>query len=343
MRLARQQSQQAIALAQRAAQPENVALYGIVAALREGFLGQEAEARRHATDAVALSSAREVRYGAAFALALAGDSPGAAALADDLERRFPDDTAVRSHYLPAIRGRLALNRGDAAAALRLLEGASVYELGLPPSSFHGFFGALYPVYVRGQAYLAAGQGAKAAAEFQKILDHPGLVVSDPVGAMARLQVGRAWSMAGDLTSARAAYDAFLTLWSGADPDLELLRTVRGEYTPACSVEVTDPRQDAEKRILNGGCQMEHGKTPVFSHLPFAISHQAALVQRPALTPWADDRARSCDIEQSARTRTMPPGELASGHRTVPADHRDFRYSTKSAFCASVRFSPNCLS
>ena len=229
VRLARQQSQQAIALAQRAAQPENVALYGIVAALREGFLGQEVDARRYATEAVALSNAREVRYGAAFALALAGDSPGAAALADDLERRFADDTAVRSHYLPAIRGRLALNRGDTAAALRLLEGASAYELGLPPSSFHGFFGALYPVYVRGQAYLAAGQGAKAAAEFQKILDHPGLVVSDPVGAMARLQVGRAWSMAGDLSSARAAYDAFLTLWSGADPDLELLRTVRGEY------------------------------------------------------------------------------------------------------------------
>ena len=91
----------------------------------------------------------------------------AAALADDLERRFPDDTAVRSHYLPAIRARLALNRGDAAEALRLLEGAAVYELGLPPSSFHGFFGALYPVYIRGQAYLAAGQGAKAAAEFQK--------------------------------------------------------------------------------------------------------------------------------------------------------------------------------
>jgi preprotein translocase subunit Sec61beta len=229
LRRATQESQKAIDVAQHAVQPETVALYRIAAALREGFLGHAAEARGQATAAVRLSSAREVRYGAAFALALAGDSAAAATLADDLERRFPDDTAVRSHYLPAIRGRLALNRGDVAEALRQLERASVYELGVPPSSFHGFFGTLYPVYVRGQAYLAARQGEQAAAEFQKILNHPGLVVSDPIGALARLQVGRAWAMAGDLNHARAAYAAFLTLWSGADQDLDVLRAAQTEY------------------------------------------------------------------------------------------------------------------
>jgi tetratricopeptide (TPR) repeat protein len=102
-------------------------------------------------------------------------------------------------------------------------------LGQPRSAVNGFFGALYPVYVRGQAYLAARQGAEAATEFQKILDHPGTVVSDPVRTLARLQLGRAYLQSGDKARAKIAYQDFLTLWKDADPDVPILRQAKAEY------------------------------------------------------------------------------------------------------------------
>jgi tetratricopeptide (TPR) repeat protein len=164
-----------------------------------------------------------------LALALAGDSSRAQTLADDLEKRFPEDTCVRFSYLPTLRGLLALNRSEPAKAIDLLQTALPYDLGAPRSSFHGFFGALYPAYVRGQAYLAAHQGAEAAAEFQKILDHPGVVVSDPIGALARLQLGRAYVLSGDKTRAKSAYQDFITLWKDADPDIPILRQAKAEF------------------------------------------------------------------------------------------------------------------
>ena len=184
------------------------ALYEAGAALWEAFFGNAPEARQSAMAALELSKDRDVEYGAAFALALSGDSPRAQTLANDLEKRFPEDTSVRFSYLPALRALLALNHGEPAKAIELLQVAVPYELGAPPSSFHGFFGALYPVYVRGEAYLAAHQGAEAAAEFQKILDHRGIVVSDPIGALAHLQLGRAFALSGDKTKAKSCLPGF---------------------------------------------------------------------------------------------------------------------------------------
>ena len=131
--------------------------------------------------------------------------------------------------MPALRARLALNHGEPAKAIELLQIAVPYELGMPRSSIHGSFGAFYPVYVRGEAYLAARQGAEAAAEFQKILDHRGIVVSDPIGALAHLQLGRAFALSGDKAKAKTAYRDFLTLWKDADPDIPILNQAKAEY------------------------------------------------------------------------------------------------------------------
>jgi eukaryotic-like serine/threonine-protein kinase len=191
----------------------------------EAFFGDAFEARKRAMAAGELSKGREVEYGASFALALSGDSSQAQALADDLERRFPEDTSVRFSYLPAVRARIALNHGDASKAFELLQAAASHELGAPRSNF----GALYPVYVRGQAFLTARQGAEAATEFQKILDHRGIIVSDPIGAVARLQLGRAFVLTGDKTKARIAYQDFLTLWKDADPNVPILKQAKAEY------------------------------------------------------------------------------------------------------------------
>jgi hypothetical protein len=146
-----------------------------------------------------------------------------------LERRFPEDTSVRFSYLPVLRARLALNHGDASLALTLLQAAIPYELGVPRSGVSALFGALYPVYVRGEAYLAAHQGVEAATEFRKILDHRGVVINDPIGALARLQLGRAFAMSGDMTRAKAAYQDFLSLWKDADPDIPILKQAKAEF------------------------------------------------------------------------------------------------------------------
>jgi len=178
------------------------ALWETGPALWEGFYGDAPAARQSAVAILKLSKARDVEYGAAFALALSGDSSQSQTLADDLERRFPEDTAIRFSCLPALHALLALNHNEPAKAIELLQIAVPYELGAPPSSFFGFFGALYPVYVRGEAYLAANHAAEAATEFQKILDHRGIVLCDPIGALAHLQLGRAFALSGDKIKAK---------------------------------------------------------------------------------------------------------------------------------------------
>jgi ATP/maltotriose-dependent transcriptional regulator MalT len=165
----------------------------------------------------------------AFALALAGDASRAEVLVNDLERRFPEDTSARFSYLPAVRALVALNRGEPAKAIELLQIAAPYELGEPQSSFTGSFGSFYAVYVRGAAYLAAHQGVEAAIEFQKMLDHRGVIVSDPVSALARLQMGRALVVSGDERGARIAFEEFLTLWRNADPDIPIFKQAQAEY------------------------------------------------------------------------------------------------------------------
>jgi tetratricopeptide (TPR) repeat protein len=226
---ARSKAQRAADLAQQSAQRERAALLETGMAVWEALFGNAPAARRSATTVLKLSKGRDEEYGAAFALALSGDSPGSQTLAKDLETRFPEDTAVRSSYLPTLRALLALNQGEPAKAIELLQIAVPYELGAPPSSFMGFFGALYPVYVRGAAYLAARQGAEAAGEFQKILDHRGVVISDPIGALAHLQLGRALALSGDTAKAKAAYQDFLTLWKDADPDIPIFKQAKTEY------------------------------------------------------------------------------------------------------------------
>ena len=213
-----------------ATQRGKAALYKAGAALWEAFFGNVPAARQSAMAALELAKDRDVEYGAAFALALAGDSGHAQSLVNDLEKRFPEDTAVRINYVPGIRALLALNQREPAKAIELLQTAAPYDLGGPPCAAPpGYFGMFYPIYVRGMAYLAAHQGVEAAAEFQKILDHPGIVISDPIGALARLQLGRAFAMTGDRTKAKTAYQEFLTLWKDADADIPILIQAMAEY------------------------------------------------------------------------------------------------------------------
>jgi len=200
------------------------------AALREAFFGNREQAKQLANDALDLSNGRDAEYGAAFALALSGDSTQADALAADLERRFPEDTSVRFDYVPVLRALVALNGHGAANAIKLLEANVPYELGSPQCSFDGFYGVLYPVYVRGMAYLSLHRGNDAAVEFRKILDHPGIVANDTMGALARLQLARAYAQSGDTIRAKAAYSDFLNLWKAADRGLLMLQQAQVEST-----------------------------------------------------------------------------------------------------------------
>jgi predicted Zn-dependent protease len=161
-----------------------------------------------------------VQFGAALALAFAGDGVRAQTLADDLDKRLPEDTIVQFNFLPTIHAQLALSRNDSSKAVEILQAAAPYELGAS---------GLDPIYVRAEAYLAAHQGSEAAAEFQKILDHRGVVVNDPIGALAHLGLARAYVVQGDTAKAKAAYQDFLTLWKNADPDIPILKRAKAEY------------------------------------------------------------------------------------------------------------------
>ncbi len=194
----------------------------------EAFCGNVAAARHQAWGGLELSKGRDGEYSAAFALALSGDSSRSQTLADDLEKRFPEDTSVRFIYLPTLRALLQLNRAQPANAIELLQIALPYELASSGINFNFFFDGLYPAYVRGEAYLAAHRGREAAGEFQKILDHCGILFGDPVSALARLQLGRAYALSGDKTKAKAAYQDFLTLWKDADPDIPILKQAQVE-------------------------------------------------------------------------------------------------------------------
>jgi tetratricopeptide (TPR) repeat protein len=170
-----------------------------------------------------------VDYAVAFALAVAGDVTPSRAVADNLARDFPEDTSVQYMYLPTLRGLYTLHAHDATTAIQSLQTATRYDLALGALAFNGYFGALYPIYVRGLAYMAANQPAAAAAEFQRILNHRSIVLADPVDAMARLQLARAYALAGDAVKAKAAYTDLFTLWKDADPDIPVLKQARAEY------------------------------------------------------------------------------------------------------------------
>ena len=171
-------------------------------------------------------------YEVGFARALSGDSYRSQALTDDLSNRFPEDTKVRFIYVPTIRALVALNRGQPSKAIEQLQTAISYEGGVPIEGGSEFLlgtGSFYPAYVRGLAYLAAHRGADTAAEFQKVLDHRGIVSCDPIGALAHVQLGRAYALSGDKAKAKSAYRDFFTLWKDADPDIPILRQAQAEY------------------------------------------------------------------------------------------------------------------
>jgi eukaryotic-like serine/threonine-protein kinase len=221
--------QRAVDLNQLPEQSGKKALFEVGPALWDALFGKVAAARKSALAALELSMDRDVEYGAAFALALSGESSRARALAKDLEARLPEDTAVNVFYLPAIRALLQLSGGEPSKAVELLQVSRPYDRGLPPSVAPAFIGPLYTVYARGLAYLASHQGVEAAAEFQKIVDGRNIVVSDPIGALAHLQLGRALVLAGDAAKARAAYQDFLTVWKAADTDIPILVEAKKEY------------------------------------------------------------------------------------------------------------------
>ena len=225
---ARRMSHQAVALARQASLGERAALFESAAAVREALFGSADEARRRAIAARESSDARDVEWGAALAWQLAGVPAEAQKLTLDLEKRFPDDSHVRFRYVPTLRALAAIDDGQPSRAIELLQNAAPFDLAVP-GSWGGFFGNLYPVYVRGIALLAARRGAEAALEFRRLLDHPGLLLSDPVGPLARLQLGRALVMAGDTAGAKTNYQAFLSAWSSADLDIPILIQAKAEY------------------------------------------------------------------------------------------------------------------
>ena len=221
-------TRQAMESAERAGEREVAASFFATSGLREALYGKVDEARRRAARAMEHSAGVDVQYASALAWAYAGETEHAQSLAERLDKRFPEATIVQFNYLPTVRAKVALDRGDASEATQILRAAAPYELGRTTFSNYVWNG-LYPVFVRGEAYLAAHQGSNAAVEFQKILDHRGIVWNSPIGALARLQLGRAYAMQGEGARARAAYQDFLTLWKNADPDIPILRQAKAEY------------------------------------------------------------------------------------------------------------------
>ncbi len=225
---AREKSQRAIEFARRSDAKETAAEWQMNAALREAEFGNTARARQQTASALNTAATQDVQTLAALALARSGDAGQARKIADDLARRFPLNTMINRYWLPAIDASIELGHSDPAKAIERLKTAAQYELGTPAPQF-GVGGSLYPAYLRGQAYLALHQGTEAAAEFQKFLDHRGVALNSPLGALARLQLGRAYALAGDTTKARHTYLEFLELWKDADPDIPMLKQAKVEY------------------------------------------------------------------------------------------------------------------
>jgi serine/threonine protein kinase/tetratricopeptide (TPR) repeat protein len=223
-------SNRAVDLALQEGSREEAASYRAARAVWEALYGNAAEGKRSAAAALELSKGRDVQYAAGLALAFSGDTARSEELAADLEKRFPEDTFVKFTYAPVLRALAALERDKPADSMERLQTALQYELAVNGLNFNHFYlGGLHSAYVRGEAFLAARRYTEAAAEFQKILDHRGIVGADPIGALAHLQLGRVFALSGDKIKAKAAYEAFLTLWKDADPEVPILRSAKAEY------------------------------------------------------------------------------------------------------------------
>lgn len=223
---ARWTTAQAINSAKRAKENVPMASYYAEAAVREALVGNPEMGRKQARAALAISRNKDVAGIAAIALAAAGDVAEATRLSNDLTRRFPEDTVVQFNYLPTAQAAIALRGGNATKALTILTPAKAYELGALQGSVNF---NLYPIYLRGETFLAASDGSAAAREFQKIVDHPGIVINEPIGALAYLGLGRAYALSGEAAKARSAYHTFLILWNHADPDIPVYKQANAEY------------------------------------------------------------------------------------------------------------------
>ena len=226
---ARVMSERAVEVALAADRRESAAQHEAAAAVREALFGNKSEARRRAEAAQRFSAGRDAQYGAALAFGLTGDSSRLQVLANNLEQRYPKDTWVRFSFLPTLSAVAAMQRGKAGKAVDVLGSAARYELAWEGCCSVGFVGSLYPIYARGEAYLALHHAPEAAAEFQKIIDHRGIVGSDPIALLAHWRRGKALALVGKKAEAKAEYEHFLSLWREADQDVPILRRVKAEY------------------------------------------------------------------------------------------------------------------
>jgi serine/threonine protein kinase/tetratricopeptide (TPR) repeat protein len=234
MQKARTMWHHATGLAHQNGDPEKIAIYHAAAAVCEAQFGNGTSAKERAQTALELGKGRDVKYAAAFALALSSDVSASQSLAEDLAKQFPEDTPVQFEYLPTLRALFALHHKMPSDAIEKLRTALPYDFAMPGTAFFAKFGGLYPAYVRGLAYLEAGQGREAWAEFQKVLDHRGIVLADPIGALAHLQLGRAHVLSGGEDKAKSAYEDFLSLWKDADADIPVLKEAQTEYAKLSS-------------------------------------------------------------------------------------------------------------
>jgi tetratricopeptide (TPR) repeat protein len=230
LQAARRSSRRAVDLVLQEGSHEEAARYRAARAVWDALCGNAAEGKTSAMAALELSRGRDVKYAAGLALGLLGDYSRSEALAGELDRRFPEDTFVRFTYVPVLRALAALKRGAPAESVDRLEIARRYELAVNGLSFNGYYlGGLHSAYLRGEALTASRRYAEAVAEFQKLLDHRGLVASDPIGVLAHLQLGRAFVLSGDIIKAKAAYEAFFALWKDADPNVPILKSAKAEF------------------------------------------------------------------------------------------------------------------
>jgi eukaryotic-like serine/threonine-protein kinase len=223
---ARDFTRRAVDAAVRNNSKETAAMWQVNAALREAEFGNAAAAKQDVAAALALAPGRDVKMLSALALARSGESARAKTIVEELEKSYPSQTVLKVYWLPTIKAAMELNANNSTQSLVFLEAPAPYELGNMPQFQPG---TLYPVYVRGQAYLAAHDGVAAAAEFQKLVDHRNIVVNFPLGALAHLGLARAYALQGDRAKAKAAYQDFLTLWKYADADIPVLKEAKAEY------------------------------------------------------------------------------------------------------------------
>jgi tetratricopeptide (TPR) repeat protein len=224
---ARELSRRATESAERAGEKETAAKRELNAAIREAEFGNLSQARNQALHGLTLSSSRSVRILVAFVLARVGDTERAQRMADELERQNPQNTKMNFYWLPVIRAAVQINRKDPRKAVEILQATVPYELGVA-GPLPGIGALLYPVYLRGNAYLML-DGRAAAAEFQKFVDNRAMVINSPLGVLAQLQLARAYTTQGDTAKARAAYQDFFDIWKEADPDIPILSQAKAEY------------------------------------------------------------------------------------------------------------------